>query len=555
MFVSFDLLTFLAWVSLSTFIPGVLLSLSFFKKNDDLTLLEKAITGFAFGFFLLPMIPFLLYFLAGVEFSPTIAYLSVAALYAVSIAAFMLTKAYEGISLPKGFQQTKENLIPILLLALLIASYMVRVGSYSPIFQELDPYFYTTPADQLLTIGHNPFDDQTAWYPEVSVSHRITPALAYLEATWYVLYSGGGEFSNMLLSLIAGMYPPIAAMLAVFFIYLLISLVTRRREWGLLAAGIFAFAPLSIFKLAAGEQEVQPYAFFSIFFFYAMYVLMSRKKDIVRFDSGKISPGKDIIYPVLTAIAFASVAMGSASQVLVVMSLVIFLGLQSALYFLRDEETSGLLHLLVSNSIIFMIGPLMASSIILGLFTSNQLYLPNTIIYASGIAVAAVLYLIKTRVPERSASLSIMAGLVIIGLAAVFLTPFGGYVLGPAKSSFSIAEFNAPLDRTIAEQAVAGSSFGGQMGFAAQSFNSPPALSGMGDLVSLIMYLLLLPFSVLGNLLLALIVGGINFVLGTQVQFTAKDTSLMLMWLVLLFASFIYAIFKFFKKEDDGLVV
>jgi len=543
----------LAWLFLSTFIPGVLLSLAILKKNEDLRLLDKVFVGFALGFFLLPMIPFLLYFFAGVKFSYTIALLSVGALYAVSLAAFFLTKAHEGITLPKKL--TKEHILPALLIILLIASYLVRIGTYSPIFQELDPYFYTYPADQLLTLGENPFDAQTAWYPEVTVNHRITPALSYLESTWYSLYSGGGEFNNLLLALIASMYPPIAATLAVFFIYLFISLITKKREWGLLAAGIFAFAPISIFKLAAGEQEVQPYAFFAMFFFYAMYVIALKRKDLLRFEGERIVLGKDLAYPVLAGIAFASLTMGSASQVLVVLSLIMFLGIQSALLFIREEKADELRHLLVSNSIIFLIGPLLAGSLILGFFTSDQPFLTYSIIYAIGLAIVAALYALKTRIPDRSTSLTVMGGLVIVGMILVFFTPLGDYVKQPAMGGFATTQFNSPLDRTIAEQAVAGTSFGGQMGFVAESFYPPPSLGSIGDLVGLIMHLLMLPFSVAGNLLLSVIVDLINFTLGTTALFTAKDTSLLFLWVVLFFAAVIHNGFRFFRKEDDHLII
>jgi asparagine N-glycosylation enzyme membrane subunit Stt3 len=555
-FVSFDLLTFLAWLFLSTFIPGALLSLAIFHKQESLHLIEKLVIGFAMGFFLLPMVPFLLYLALGIKFSYTIALIAVAALYAVSLAAFFISKAYEDFKIPQkiGIAMTWERAMPLLLVLLLVVSYLVRIGSYSPVFQELDPYFYTYPAYQILTVGENPFDAQTAWYPEVVVNHRIIPVISYLESTWYSIYTGGGEVNNLLLALIASMYPPIAATFAVFFAYLLISAVSKR-EWGLLAGGLVAFAPISIFKLAAGEQEVQPYAFFAMLFFYAMYAFAMRKKDIGSFSAGKLAIGKDLVFPLVAGLAYAALALGSATQVLIALSLVIFLGAQAVLYFIRDDDADGLRHMLITNAIIFIIGPVIASTLLQSVFNSGQLSLGYTVTYAMGIVAVAVLYIIKTRVSDKNTSLTILGALALLALFAVFFTPVGDYIRGPAASGFSVTQFNQPLDRTIAEQGIAPTEFGSQMGFMAASYSPPAAITGFGDLLNLVMYLVLLPFSMVGNTLLAVTVGLLNFFLGTSALFTEKVVSLMLLWVTMLAFAAAFGINRFFKKEDDQLAV
>jgi len=555
-FLSFDLLAFLFWLFISSFVPGAILSFSVFKK-DDFLFIEKLLIGFALGLFLLPMIPFLLYFIAGVTFSYDIALLSVGLLYAISIAAFVINKGYE-ITIPKEFEK-KKLMIAIALLAILIASYMVRIGSYSPIFQELDPYYYTDTAQQLLVFGENPMDDQTSWYPEVVVNHRIIPAISYLEAIWYSLYNGSTDYNNMLLAVIAGMYPPVAAMLAVFFIYLLVSTATKR-EWGIAAAGIASFMPVFVHKLSAGEMEVQPYAFFALFFLYAFYALSLKRKDL-RFS-------------VLAGMAFAAVALGSSSQILAVASLLVFMVLQAVAYFFRKKDTEDLRFLLISNSIVFAIGPLLGSALLKDLFTIGYPSLTIVTPFLAGVLAIGALYLIKLKVPARQAT-AVFAAMIVIGLLVYALTPVGDYVQRIGKSGFALGEFTNPLDRTIAEQHPVSDNavFAGQMGFVAATWpavvsillwpvmaafdainlseNIIEAVAIIGQLVALI----LLPISIIVNIVFRLVVEVLNLFLGTSVEYLDKGNSIMLFWVLAFWAALAYSLYSFVKKEEDNLFI
>jgi len=552
-FVEFNPVLFLAWVLISGVIPGAILSYSIFKKDQYLNLAEKLLIGFAMAFVLLPLIPFLMYFLAGVKFTYEISLLSLGLMYLLALIFFVKNKAYEGM-LPKEMKVDayKDVVFPLLLALILLLTYLVRISSYSPIFQELDPYYYTYSATQLISVGENPMSDATSWYPEVEVNHRSIPAIGYLEAEWYMLYSGGAAYDNMLLALVATMYPPIAAVLAVFFIYLLVS-VASKREWGLAAAGIASFVPVFIFKLAAGEQEVQPYAFFALFFFYSMYVLSMIRKDI-RLPSAKdLSMGKDIVYPVLAGLAFAALALGSSSQILAVVSLIVFISAQGVLYFLRDKDTDGLRHMLLSNSIIFVIGPLLASSIIKTLFSAGTVSLSISIAFALPLAFVAALYAIKKFVPDRATGAAILAAMVILGLAIFVATPLGDSVKSLAKAGFEIAKYNAPLDRTIAEQGEAPSVFGSQMGFIASDYYFPQSIDSIAALINFVMSVLLAPFTLIVNMVLSVFVGLTNLLLGTDVSFGDKAVSFMQFWVFLFFVAAAWSAFKFVKKEDEGL--
>ncbi|MCI0503950.1 hypothetical protein L0Y65_04525 [Candidatus Micrarchaeota archaeon] len=540
---------------MSCFIPGAALSLALFRKHEGFSLVEKLLIGFALGFVLLPLIPFLLYFIAGVKFTYDVALMSMGLLYIAAIVALFFTKAYEDF-IPRGlkFQPSMEMLIPAVLIIILVLTYLARFSSYSPIFQELDPYFYTYSATQLLTAGENPMSDATAWYPDLSVNHRGIPMLAYLEAEWYALYTGGAAYDNMLLAVIASMYPPIAAVLSVFFIYLLVSTATRR-EWGLAASGIASFAPVFVFKLAAGEQEVQPYAFFALFFFYSMYLLSVKRRDLRLPTMKDLNPGKDVLFPLLAGLSFAALAMGSSSQILAVVSLILFIGVQAVLVFIRDHDGSELRHIVLSNSIVFVLGPLIASSIIKPLYGAGTISLSIAVAFALPVAFAGILYLIRKNVPDRATGTAVLAAIIIIGLAVYAATPVGDYVKGLGKAGFGIAKYNAPLDRTIAEQGNAPSSFSGQMGFIAASYFFPASVDNIGNLVNLVLFLLLLPFTFIVNTIIAAFVALANFSLGTDVTLGGLDVSFLQLWIFLFLVACAYSAYRFVKKEDDGLFI
>jgi asparagine N-glycosylation enzyme membrane subunit Stt3 len=531
--VSFDPLILLAWIFISCFIPGAIFSVSLFKK-DDFTLLEKIMIGFGLGTIFLPLPPFIIYLALGIKFSYEIALLSIALLYMVSIAFFVINRAYEGLSI--NLKLGTEKTVPLALLIVLALSFLARLGSYSPIFQELDPYYYTYTAHQILTLGGNPADDQTAWYPEVTVSHRTIPVLSYLESVWYSLYTGGGEYSNLLLADVASLYPPVAAVLSVFFIYLLVS-VCSKREYGVIAAAIASFVPIFVYKLAAGEHEVQPYAFFALAFFYSMYALLIKTKDL-RFAA-------------LAGIAFAAVSLGSSSQILVVLSIVIFIILQSILHYLRDEDGSELRHILVSNSILLVIGPLLGSSILKDVFASGSIGLSMLVPFTFAIGFAGILHVLKNKLSDKSQATMALGAILLAGLVVYSITPLGDYVKNIGRAGFEIASFNAPLDRTIAEQGLAATSYDGTIGFIATSFSLPPAPDSIGSLISIIMFLLLLPFAIVTNLLMGVFVSLVNLFLSTSVSFTPKDSSLLLLWVFIFWCVVGFSLWRFVKKEED----
>ena len=557
MFIAFSVPVFLLWAFIVTFLPGAIIAFSIFRK-DEFNALEKLLIGFAIGMVSLPLIPFLLYLVFGIKFSYAIALLSAAVLYVIAIALFVKNKVYEDLRLPAGglsikLPATENELVNSLfsikpsvligagLLIVLVLTYLVRIGSYSPVFQELDPYYYTYTSLQILSVGYNPANDSTAWYPNV-VSHRAMPEVSYLESVWYSFYTGGAAFNydNMHLALVASMYPPIAAVLAIFFIYLLIS-VSSRREWGVLTAGIASFIPVLIDKMTAGEQDVQPYAFFGLFFFYAMYALAISRKDLR--------------FAVLAGLAFAALCLGSQSQILALSAAMIFMVGQGVLYFLRDSDGNGLRQLLNVNAIVFVIGPLLGDAVLRNIFASGTLGFSYAGPYLLCLAFVAVLYALKQKITDRSSALMALGVIVVVGLVVFASTSLGTTVKNVADTSFGLAQYNAPLDRTIAEQGTPGTSFDTQMGNIAAVFYQPSgtAQNPFSQLFGYILWLVCLPFTFIVNSVLSLSISFLNFLVGTNVPFAPLDNSALLFWIFAFMVSLVYFLWKFYKKEGDAL--
>lgn len=530
MFVSFEPSLLLLWIFITSLIPGAILSVSLFKKQDYLTLVEKVFIGFALGLIILPLIPFLFYFIAGIKYSFDIAVLSTILLYGVAIGFFVKNKMHEGLKLPNNFdiKLTKNNIISASMILLVLIAFIIRVVSYSPVFHELDPYYYAYSPYQLLLFGENPQDDQTAWYPELITSHRIVPALSYLEAIWYSFYTMGGEVDNMLLAVITSIYPPIMGALAFFFLYLFIASACKR-EWAVVGAAIASFAPVLITKMFAGEQEVQPYAFFAIAFFLAMYALMIKMKDMK--------------FAVIAGIAFAAISLGSSSQILAIAFVMLFAGLYSVALFLREKDNNELKTFIMNNGIVFVLGPLLGTGL-KSMFYSPEysFYLGIAIPFAMVLVFAGVLYYIRETVKSYSSSVLIFLGISVLGMLLIFFTPLGDSVKQVGESGFGIATYNSALDRTIAEQGATAGILASQMGFIASSY--PPVIDMIFAIPSMIM-----------NALFDLSVKSLNSLLGTDVVYNEKSNSFILLWILLFFIALAYSLYKFIVKKENNAIV
>ncbi len=557
-------------VLLSFLISGALIGISLLKR-ENLLMVEKILLGTAAVAVLTPALPFLL-FLVGIKFSYPLALLSLLLPFLLGVYLWIREKPSLSFSLKDVLN---DRVSPILILLLLV-SFLIRFSSLSPVFMELDPYYYTYVATQIITLGGNPLNDQTAWYPVLEVDHRQVPLLAYLEAIWYVLYKGSTEYNNLLLASIAATYPPLAAMLTVFFIYLFTASLSDRKA-GLLAGGLLAFMPSLIQKMFAGVMEVQPYAFFSLSFMLASLALYFTRKN------------KLFLYS--TMLGIFAVSLGSNSTIFASVALTLFFILDGLFAYLKDreEELSFLF-----NASLYLLAAFLLSGAIYSLFSPNnfgrllfsipfasaplflfillnykkaleRFSLPkDVLIYVSGFLCALLLAgaflginlafslfwlsLAFLALSYYYRNVQILAALFSLFLVALAFTPLGEKL--PGYIGLRVAQFTTPLARTIAEQGVASPDFGPSLGFIADDYASISSffLRFLGkDVVNLAASLLALlgvPFSLIGNLILQAIISFLNFLFNSSLSYVEKENSLFLFWFSLFIALTAYRIWK-----------
>ncbi len=197
-----------------------------------------------------------------------------------------------------------KNWVWLLLLLIMVVGFMTRLSSISVSskFFIFDPYFDMLAAKSILAFGHQFYLSQSAW-PVVAhgTVMRIQPLIPYLEAYWYSLAGFFGAytatFNSALMSYVGSFYPPITAALLIFVVFILIYY-----EYGkyvaIIAASLTALVPILFDTFIAGQQLLQPWGIFSLFLFFATYMLAIKHMDNPR-------------YAILAGITFASTFLGA----------------------------------------------------------------------------------------------------------------------------------------------------------------------------------------------------------------------------------------------------
>ena len=200
-----------------------------------------------------------------------------------------------------GKTQNKHAWVWIVILALMLTTFATRIINISvaPKFFEFDPYFDMISTEYILTYGYQLLHDHSAWPTIIAGSpHRMQPIVPYLEAYWYQLATGNTTaFNTGLLSTVSSIYPPLVAALLVFVIFEYVYY-----EYGefpaLVAAALGTAMPALITTFIAGEQLLEPWGIFTLFWFFAAYLLAVKNPDEPR-------------YAILAGIAFASTFLGA----------------------------------------------------------------------------------------------------------------------------------------------------------------------------------------------------------------------------------------------------
>jgi asparagine N-glycosylation enzyme membrane subunit Stt3 len=222
-----------------------------------------------------------------------------------------------------------KNAVWFILLALMIITFATRIVNIgtAPKFFEFDPYFDMQSTEYILAHGQQLLFDHSAWPVDVNGTiHRIQPLLPYLEAYWYNIANGSTSTINLnTLSTASSMYPPIVAALLVFSVFLILY-----HDYGripaLLGAALATGMPTLISSFIAGEQLLEPWGIFSMFFFYAAMLLAVKNPKEKRFA-------------VLAGIAFAMTFLGAHYYTVTAGVFAAYILLQGLISVLRGEST------------------------------------------------------------------------------------------------------------------------------------------------------------------------------------------------------------------------
>ncbi len=216
--------------------------------------------------------------------------------------------------------------ILFVLMLIVFITRIIGLGTSSTYF-EFDPYFDMINTQSILTYGYQLLYSPSAW-PVVAQGTvlRIQPIIPYLEAYWYSLmniFTHYSTFNTALMSKVSSVYPPLVAALLVFVIFLLIYKQYDEKV-GLISAGLIATIPVLFTTFVAGEQLLEPWGIFSLFFFFATYMLAVKNMKNHRFA-------------ILAGIAFASTFLGAHYYTVDAGVLTLYILIQGIINILRRD--------------------------------------------------------------------------------------------------------------------------------------------------------------------------------------------------------------------------
>ena len=538
---TFDALYFSLVVFLSAIIPGVAIGWPLLKKTD-LGAMEKAILSFFLGLFAVPTLLMLESF-AGIRFSLFLVFANILIITSAGLFIGVREGAFKlpAPKLPKfdgsffTYERAVSFVVPALLLLALLLAFWIRIQTFSPIYSELDPYWYVYGTGQIIREGIQPRTDDAVWWPEVAASHSTVPLKEYLEAEWYALYTNGGEYNNYLLFTTSCWLPPISAAFVSFGAYLLVSSFYGRR-YGLFAAFLLSFLPITIYKMSAGVNEAAPVGNMVLFMALGLFAMALMKKS------------KALC--LLSAVGFFIAVLSSNFSSVLALPLAGLAILQSIDYFWRGKKNPEFVECLSYTAAGFFVGVLINGAYAGSIFGS----ITGPVLMAlCGLAFAvASQHLVGLGWNDKKRYSAIGAA-IIISLLLVFVTPVGGLVKKTVSGYIGAAEFSNALVRTIAEQNLAGTSFEGEAGFLALVPKShiEANASGFGIMINIfytILSFFAAIFTLASNALFRLVDVSFNLLVGMRQTTSTKDDSL---FFVFLFIAMIGLVARHFNRSKE----
>ncbi len=452
---------------ITMFVPGFLLALALLRKTE-LSFFEITVIGFFFGIMapggLTWLEAYLIPYIHAFTFS--LGLFEANAVLLTAIGLFLcyrngaLKELLDG-SIMKRTEAEKTHgatkWVWMLLLAIMLLTFATRMFSIgiAPRFFEFDPYFDMMNAQQIIIFGQQLHYDPSAWpiAPNGTV-RKIQPIVPYDEAYWYSLASvfGGnstpGVFNTSLMSDLSSFYPPIVGALLVFAIFMLIY-HEYDAKLGLIAAGLTATMAVLFTTFIAGEQLLEPWGIFTLFFFLAAYLLSVRNP-------------KDWRLAVFAGIGFISTVLGAHYYTVTAGILAVYIVGQGLIDILRNDVTKDFYK---QNAILLVVvGIFLLAYQPYGATLTNRIptVLGIPLIWllpAGSLAFVWVIdYIIKFAGKQKiinSAELlhrfAIIALLVVIAVAVVLFTPLGKPLQGYIHLSSKFTTPSSSLFMTVQE--------------------------------------------------------------------------------------------------------
>ncbi len=458
-------------------IPGFFLSLALLKKTG-MNMIELLVMSVIFGMIapatLTWLEAYLINYIHAFSFSLGLFLANCLLLTVIGIVICFWEGAFKDFK--SEFLSTMpvfKNPMWIALLVLMLLTFVTRMLSIgiAPTFFEFDPYFTMVDTQYIVTYGQELLQDPAAWPAIVGGSdHRVEPIIPYLEAFWYDMATtvggyGTSSFNTTLMSYIGSVYPPITAALLVFTVFLL--LYKEYNEYiGIIGAGIAAAMPVIFTTFIAGEQLLEPWGIFALFFFLATYMLAVKNPKNTRLA-------------ILAGIAFASNFLGAHYYTVTVGVFVVYIMLQGLIDIIKRTSNTDFYKM---NGIVILV-----IAIFYILFNAYGSTLENRIpsvlgvpIILAGPIIAILLVAFMDYVPKLLAKRNIVfkepindmmlyswiALIAVAGVLVVVLTPLGAPVLQYVNLSAKFTTPSIPLFMTVEEYIPTGFFFDfGSQGF------------------------------------------------------------------------------------------
>lgn len=251
-------------------------------------------------------------------------------------------------------QFNKRWLLYLFIIGLMAVTFVTRFSNIdvAPRYFEFDPYFDMVSTQYILTYGYQLYLDTSAWPTAVNgTNHRAEPLIPYIEAYWYdvagpqaqntlagpvpsslgpavPLTSGPASTetppNTNLISLVSSYYPPIAAALLVFVVFML--LYHLYGDFPAIVGAVLATAmPTLISTFIAGEQLLEPFGILLLFFFLGTYLLA-------------VENPREPRYAILAGLAFAANFLGAQYYTVPAAVLAVYILAQGLFNVIKNKE-------------------------------------------------------------------------------------------------------------------------------------------------------------------------------------------------------------------------